>query len=448
MRSKPSAIFMAPSGRPILYVLSFCLALAFSLPARADLDIVEVTSAKGIKAWLVEDPSDPLVAISFAFKGGTIQEPQGKEGVAGLTVGLLEDGAGNLDADAFQQRLYESGADLSLYPSSDMIAGTLRVLAGETEEPLELLSLALSAPRFEADEFARERSRTLSRLRAEKNDPDSRGARELASVLYGDHPLGRLATEETVSALTRDDLAAFHRRMFARSNLVVGVVGAIDPETLKRVLDEVFGGLPEKADLAEIPPPTLNFGRQVREVYDRPQTSTSLFYPGPATASPELYPASLLVQILGGGGLDSRLFTELRERRGLTYGANAALDSATGWGEVSVGFSTRSDRAAEALQAAQDVIADMVEKGPTPEELAAAKKYLIGAYAIRHLSSTTGIAMTMVHLQVEGRSKNYIEERVAKFNSVTMEDVKRTAGLLFSVEPTVLMVGPEPKAEN
>ena len=440
---------MKASQRACLRAISLGFVLfALVLPARADLDIVEVTSPKGIKAWLVEDQSDPIVAISFAFLGGSNQDPKGKEGMADLMANLLDNGAGDLDSDAFQQRLYETGADLSFRAGPDMISGRLRMLTGETEEPLNLLSLAVTSPRFDQPEFDREKAVAISDERSDSNDPDTRGQKALMAALYGDHPLGRPVTEETLAAIARDDLPGFHKKLVARSNLLVGVVGAIDPATLERLLDQVFGNLPEQAEVADIPPPQMNFGKEVREVYDRPQTSISFVYPGVAATSPDVYPATLLAEIMGGSGLSSRLFTELREKRGLTYGAYAGLDANIDWGDLSIGVSTGADRAAETIRTTREVIRQMVEEGPTEKELADAKKYAIGSYAISQLSSTSQIANTLVGLQRLGRSRDYIQERVGLFEAVTLDDVKEMAKQLLSVEPTVLIVGPEQKAEN
>ncbi|WEX08429.1 pitrilysin family protein [Chelativorans sp. AA-79] len=443
------AVAMKAPLRACLRAFSFGIVLfALVLPARANLDIAEVTSPKGIKAWLVEDQSDPIVAISFAFLGGSNQDPKGKEGLVELMTSLLDNGAGDLDSDRFQQRLYETGADLSFSTGPELVSGRLRMLAGETEEPLELLSLAVTAPRFDEEEFTRERALAISDVRSDSNDPDTRGRKALMATLYGDHPLGRPVEEETLAAVAREDLPAFHRKLFARSNLIVGVVGAIDPATLEGILDQVFGDLPEQADLADIPPPQLNFGEEVREAYDRPQTSITMVYPGVAATSPDVYPATLLAEILGGSGLSSRLFTELREKRGLTYGASADLDANPEWGDLVMDVATGSDRAQETLSTARDVIHQIVEQGPTPEELASAKKYAIGSYAISQLSSTSQIASTLVGLQRLGRGRDYVEKRVELFNEVTLDDVKGMADRLLSVEPTTLIVGPGPRAEN
>jgi len=417
--------------------------LALAVPAPAQLDIVEVVSPKGIKAWLVEDPSDPIVSINFAFVGGNVQDPEGKEGVTNLMVSLLDKGAGDVDFDAFQQQFYETGADLRLRDGSDFISGGIRMLAGDTAEPLRLLSLALTEPRFAETEFEREKAIKLTGLRSQESDPDYRGEKALRAALYGDHPLGRSVEEESLQAITPEDVATAHRKLVARSNLIVGVAGAIDQETLGRVLDEVFGNLPERAELAVVNPPELHYGQTVREVYDQPQTSISMVYPGVGATDRDLFAATLMAEILGGDGLSSRLFNELREKRGLTYGAYAGLNADIGWGSLHVGASTGRDRVGEALETTAEVVRGMIEEGPTEKELADAKKYVIGSYALSQLSSTSRISSMLVGLQRLGRSRTYIDERVELFNKVTLDQVKEIAKRLLSTEPTTLLIGPD-----
>lgn len=412
------------------------------LPAQAQLEIAEVTSKSGVTAWLVEDPSDPMVAISFGFNGGADQEPKGKEGLVDLMASLLNEGAGDLGSDAFQQRFYETGAALSFRAGNETVGGTIRMLADETAEPLALLRFALTAPRFDEAPFLRERAVAISRVQAESNDPDDQGSRALAAALYGDHPMGRLPTVETLSAIDREDLEASHADMFARSNLFVGVVGNIDPETLRTVLDQVFGDLPADARLNDVPPPQLNFDEAVIKTYDRPQSSVGMIYPGVGSKSPDIYPAILVAEMLGGGGLVSRLFEELREKRGLTYGASAYLDSTPEWGDLTIRFSTRGDQTTEAIEAAREVVRAFVENGPTQEELESAKQYAIGSYAVSQLSSTTSIARALVGLQRLGRGRDYVERRDELFNAVTADEIRNMAQRIFSVEPTMLIVGP------
>ncbi|WP_274426959.1 M16 family metallopeptidase [Chelativorans sp. YIM 93263] len=415
---------------------------AFVLPAHAELDIAEVTSERDVTAWLVEDPTDPMVVISFAFLGGTSQDPEGKEGMTDLMTSLLNEGAGDLDSSAFQQRFYETGADLSFRSSRELVAGTIRMLADETEEPLELLKLALTEPRFDEAPFTREQSVAISRVRAEANDPDDQGQRALMAALYGDHPLGRQATVESLQEITRDDLASLHEKTFARSDLFIGAVGNIDQERLATILDEVFGDLPAEADPADVPPPDINFGKKVVQTYDRPQSSIQMVYPAVGAKDAEIYTASLIAEMLGGSGLVSRLFEALREERGLTYSAGAYLDSAPEWGDLTVNFSTRGDQTEQAIDAAQQVIEEFATDGPSQEELDGAKQYSIGSYAISQLSSTSAIARTLVGLQRLGRGRDYLERRVELFDAVTVEDVQDLARQMFSVEPTTLIVGP------
>lgn len=437
-----SGLHRASRQLAVRFATAVVVVIGFALPAQADLDIEEVTSESGVTAWLVQDPSDPMVAISFAFNSGTNQDPKGKEGLVDLMASLLNEGAGDLESDAFQQRFYETGADLSFRAGSETVSGTIRMLADEMEEPLELLRLALTAPRFDEVPFLRERAVAISRLRAESNDPDEQGSRALAATLHGDHPRGRRPTVETLSAIEREDLKASHADMFARSNLFIGVVGNIDPGRLRTILDEVFADLPANAELVDIPSPDLNFGKTVIESYERPQSSIGMIFPGVGSKNPDVYPALLVAEMLGGGGLVSRLFGELRERRGLTYGASAYLDTAPEWGDLTIRFSTRGDQTAEAIEAAREVVSEFVENGPTQEELESAKQYLIGSYAVEQLSSTTSIARTLVGLQRLDRGRDYLERRPALFNDVTVDQIRDMARQIFSVEPTMLIVGP------
>jgi zinc protease len=263
------------------------LALAFVtfpvvLAARADVDIQEVTSESGITAWLVEDYTVPVINIRFAFTGGSVQEPEGKEGLANLMTGLFDEGAGDLESAVFQERMDDAGGEMSFSATRDAVFGSLRMLAEDREEVLDLLRLAVTEPRFDEVPFERIRAQILTGLQSRERDPEHQGRLAFARALYGDHPYGRSdeGTSETLAALTPDDVRALHERLFARSNLHVAVVGAIDAETLAQVLDEVFGDLPAEADLVEIEPVEPALAQEVAFEFALPQIHLQLVYPG------------------------------------------------------------------------------------------------------------------------------------------------------------------------
>ena len=441
-----SAVFMMFRRLPAAaFAAAFLALLVVALPARAEVKIQEVVSPGGIRAWLVEDYTVPIVSVRFAFRGGTTQDPKGKEGLANLMTGLFDEGAGELDSDAFQIALDDAGAEMSFSSSPDAIYGSMRMLADRQDEAFGLLKLAVAEPRFDAAPIARIRDQIVTGIEARALDPETRGDIAWAEALYQDHPYARRVegTKETLASITADDLKGFHERNFARSNLTVGIVGAIDAETLGRRLDEIFGALPQAAQLEPVPPADPKYGQDIRINYNLPQTSLQLAYPGIERHDPQFFAAYLMNQILGGGSFSSRLFKEVREKRGLAYGVGSSLVNRDYAQSLAIGTATRSDRAMETLKVIRDEVKRMVDEGPTEEELAFTKRYVIGAYAINNLDTSSAIARTLVDLQIDNLGIDYIQEREAMIEAVTIDDVRAVAKRLLSAEPAVMIVGPE-----
>ena len=435
--------FFAPV-RTLGWLATLLPALLLATPAQAEVKFQEVTSAKGVTAWLVEDYSVPLITIRFAFDGGTTQDPVGKEGLANLMTYLFDEGAGDLDSDAFQIKLDDAGAEQSFSADSDTIYGTMRMLADQRDEAFGLLKLAIQSPRFDQNPIDRMRAQVVSGIVAASQTPETAARQQWSEALYGTHPYSRRSegTLETVKGLTADDLRAMHKALFARSNLHVGVVGAIDAATLKTVLDNLFGDLPADPVLVPVPDITPALGKDLMVPYDLPQSSISLAFPGIKRDAPDFFAAYLMNSILGGQGFSSRLFDEVREKRGLAYGINSALSSAQHSDLLVIGTQTRADRTSETLGVIRDVIAGMAADGPTEAELASAKQYVIGSYAINELSSSTAIASTLVGLQLKDLGIDYLTRRADLINAVTVEQVKAAAAKLLTVKPAMLILGP------
>lgn len=425
-------------------LFSVMLLAAAAVPASGEVKIQKVTSDSGVTAWLVENYSVPIIAINFAFEGGSAQDPAGKEGLAELMTGLFDEGAGDLDSEAFQVRLDDAGAEMRFNAGRDAVSGSMRMLAENKEEAFDLLRLAVEQPRFDAAPIARIRAQMISGIVAGQRDPETAARTKWSEALYGDHPYARPdeGTEKSLSAISADDLHAYHKAVFAREKLHVAIVGAIDAATVKLQLDKVFGNLPEKPSLKPVADVDWKLGQDVSVDYDLPQTSLQLAFPGVARDAPDFFAAYLMNHILGGGTFSSRLFEEVREKRGLAYGATSSLvthDHASG---LVIQTATRSDRAAETLEVMRDVIQRMAQEGPTAEELAAAKKFIIGSYALNALNSSGAIASTLLALQMDGLGIDYIQERVALINDVTLDEVKAAARKLLTAQPSVLVVGP------
>ena len=424
-------------------VIAAGMALA-SLPARAEVAIQEVTSAKGVTAWLVEDYSVPIVTIRFSFEGGHTQDPRGKEGLSELMSGLFDEGAGEFDSDAFQTRLDDAGAEMRFGAGRDTVYGSMRMLAEKKDEALELLRLAVQQPRFDAAPIDRIRAQMVSGIVANQRDPETAAGVKWAEALYGAHPYARPdeGTEKSLAAITADDLRAYHKAVFARDNLNVAIVGAIDAETVKLELDRLFGDLPEKSGLRPVNQVELKLDQEVRVDYDLPQTTLQLAYPGVSRDAPDFFAAYLMNHILGGGTFTSRLFDEVREKRGLAYGVDSSLVTHEYASGLVISTATRSDRAAEALAVIRDTVRRMAEQGPTEAELAAAKKYVIGSYALNNLDSSNAIAATLLSLQEQKLGIDYMDRRAALIEAVTLDQVKAVAAKLLTAEPAVLVIGP------
>lgn len=421
---------------------SMLLLVAVSLPANA-IEIQEVVSPKGIKAWLVEDNSVPLVSMRFSFKGGASQDPSGKEGLANLMTGLFDEGAGDLDSDSFQERIDNLGGEMSFSASPDTVSGSIRMLAENRKPVTDLLALAVNKPRFDQDAIDRIRKQVVASLEASQRNPSTIASRKFADVLYGDHPYARPdeGTVKSLQSITRDDLVNFHRKNFARDKLTVGVVGSINAKDLGEMLDEVFGDLPATAELVPVPDAKLALGTTTSLSFDMPQTSISFVYPAVPRKDDEFFAAYLMNHILG-GGFTSRLYAEVREKRGLAYSVSSSMSLRDHVSALTISTATRPEKAQESLKIIREQVAKMASDGPTEAELAAAKSYLKGSYAVNNLDSSISIADTLVGLQEADLDRDYIDKRNELIDAVTLDQVKAIAKKLLEAEPAILIFGP------
>src|SRR6516162_3816292 len=329
-----------------------CIALALSAAPALATTIERVVSPGGIEAWLVREPAVPLIAVDFAFAGGAVQDPPGKSGTATLAASLLDSGAGDLDSHAFSDRLERKAIEMSFSAQRDTIRGTMRTLAENRDDAFDLLRLAVTAPRFDAKDVEISRAQILSLLRRETTSPADIASRRWWETAFEGHPYGRPlnGTPETLSSISIADLKSYAHRVLARQNLKIAVVGDIDAETLKTLLDRTFGPLPEKAELfpiTNVAPRGL--GRRLEVSLDVPQTVVDFGGPGISRQDPDFMAAYLVNHILGGGSSDSRLYHEVREKRGLAYSVSDNLVWLDHAAVMFGGTATRADRAGETV---------------------------------------------------------------------------------------------------
>ncbi|MBB3951975.1 M16 family metallopeptidase [Aureimonas jatrophae] len=439
---------MNPIFRPIAR-FSGIVAFAGTLlaaPIAQAVTIQEVTSPGGVHALLVEDYTNPLIAMRFAFKGaGSTGDDPDREGTANLLSGLLDEGAGDIPSQDFQRKLDELGVSLSFDAGLDNFSGNFRTIVENEDEAFDLLRLSLNAPRFDEEPVERIRGQILAGIRGDENDPGTLAGRAFRNTVFPNHPYSRPVegTLESVPAITVADLDRFRRTAFSRGNLVVGVVGAISKEALAARLDEVFGPLAATPKLRPVPEIVPVTGKVEAVPLDLPQTRIQFVLPGVKRDDPDFFAAYLMNHVLGGGTFTSRLYQEIREKRGLAYGAGSSLSNYEHAALLAGSTATRSDKASESVALIRQELKRMAYQGPTEEELNSAKAFVKGSYAVQNLSSSLAIASTLVGIQLDNLGTDYIDRRQALIDAVTIEDARRVARELLSADPTVITVGPE-----
>ena len=432
-------------ARKIGSALTLIVALA-ATPAAAT-EITRVVSPGGIEAWLVQEPSIPMISVEMAWEGGARMDPAGKEGLANMVSGLLDEGAGDIDSQAFQQRLKELALTLSFDAGKDAFFGSLRTLSKNREVAFELLALAINEPRFDAEPVERIRRQILTGIARNKTNPRTMARRAWFGKAYPGDGYGRPTNgdAETVAALTVDDLRGFVAERLARDNLVVSVVGDIAPEELGRLLDATFGGLP--ATSTPVPDgddwPTGGGELQVVE-HQTPQSLVLWGLPGVKRDDPDYYAAYVMNYVLGGGGLTSRLTDEVREKRGLTYSVYSYLSPLANTGLFMGGLASGNDTVAEAIEISRNEIGRMREGGVTEQELADAKTYLNGSFPLR-LSSNRRIAEILLSVQRYDLGIDYLDRRAGYIDAVTREDIERVAKRLLDPAALSIVVVGKPK---
>ncbi len=438
--------FPAVRALPGAFAVLVLVLLTLAAPARATT-VTRVVSPGGIEAWLVEAHEIPVLSVSVAFRGGAATDPAGKEGLANMVSGLLDEGAGDLDSQAFQTRLEDLAIKLGFDAGLDTFGADMKTLTKNTDEAFRLLRLALTEPRFDDRPVERIRSQIQVGLARQASSPDYIARRAWFEAAFPDHPYGRptSGTPESVAAITVDDLRAFMGRAIARDRMVIGVVGDITPERLAPLLDATFGALPEKGAALDIPHATPQApGRLIVEERDIPQSIVIFGAEGIRRNDPDYYAAYVMNHILGGGGFTSRLTNEIREKRGLAYGVYSYF-SPYDHAELFLGrVATQNSRVAESIRLVRAEIARMRDDGATEAELADAKTYLTGSFPLR-LDTNDKIAGMLVAIQLEDLGIDYLDKRNDYIEAVTLADVNRMAARLLKPEELEIVVVGKPE---
>ncbi len=420
--------------------------LLLPLAAQAGPKIERVVGASGVEAWLVREPKIPMIALQAVWRGGSATDPTGLEGRAAIAADLLTEGAGDLDAEAYQSALRADAISIDASADRDYLSLNLRTLSEKRERAFELLAQTLTQPRFDAEPIQRVKAQALVAAQRARTSPGSIANNRFMAIAFPGHPYGRpaQASAESLERLSAGDFGAYVKSVLARRNLVIGVVGDIAPEELKRLLDLSFGKLPLEPQL-ELPGKTVPqvAAKPVVVPYANPQSIVLFGAPGLLRDDPDYYAATVLNYVLGGGSFSSRLMEEIREKRGLVYSVSTGLQPMPAAGLFAGSLSTRNEQVGQALGLVRENLLVLARDGLTDGEIANAKAYLTGSFPLR-LSSNSAIAGMLTAMQLAGLGMDYIDRYADYINAVTPDDIRRVAQRLFANGDLLVVVVGEP----
>ena len=427
------------------FILAALVTFGLVAPTYAAVEIQDVTSPGGIRAWLVQEDTIPFVALDIRFRGGTALDRDGKHGAINLMTGLLEEGAGDLNAVEFAKARDALAASYEFDAYNDSVRIKVRFLSENRDEAVDLLRAALTEPRFDEDAVARVRDQVLSILANDAKNPSDIARSTFNELAFAGHPyaIPSDGTIEAVRTLTRDDVVQAHRDVLVRDRIFVGAVGDISEEELGGLLDTLLGDLPQSgAPLPGDAGYAIEPGVTVVD-FATPQSLLLFGHEGLERDDPDFITAYILNEIFGGRGFNSRLMEEVRVKRGLTYGIGTflspMLNAALLMGQANV----ENSNVAEAVEVIREEWSKVAE-GVTEEELEAAKTYLTGAYPLRFDGNAT-IAGIMVGMQMQDLPIDYIATRNDQVNAVTLDDIRRVADRLYREEDLSFVIVGQPQ---
>ena len=416
-------------------------------PSVSALKIQDVNSSKGINAWVVESHEVPVVSLALAFKNaGTAADPKGLTGLAHLLSGMLDEGAGDWDSQGFVKFLLEKNIQLSVSATQDTFQISFRTIKQNVADAFLVLNKILTQPHFAKDALNRVKNQILTSLTQSLYDEHSIAAKKLHSLIYGSHPYGKTAEEELKEfpGVEEGHLRAFMKDRFAKDQLLIAIVGDITPDEVKTLLDKAFGELPEKSAPSPLKEATFqNLGTTAVVPLDIPQSVVYFVQPGIPRNAPNFYAAFVCLKILGDGQFESRLWNEVREKRGLAYGIDASLSWSKHASVISGGTATKNASVSEVIRLIREVWQNSIE-GVTQAELDFVKERMIGSFAL-NFSSTNRIAGALLTYQIDNLGIDFINTRNSIINSLTLDQVNQAARELLKPELLTFVVVGQPE---
>jgi zinc protease len=410
-------------------------------PARRALNIQTWQTAEGAKVLFVEAHELPMFDMRLTFAAGSSQD-QTLPGVAVLTNAMLNEGVKGKDVTAIAQGFEGLGADFSNGAYRDMAVASIRSLsAADKREPaLKLFSEVVGKPTFPADSLTRIKNQLLASFEYQKQNPGALAGKELFKQLYGNHPYGHPSegTAETIKPITLAQLKAFHAKAYAAGNAVIALVGDLSRDEAQAVAAQVSASLPKGPALAKLPTPAEPKAGETHIEFPSKQTHLMLAQLGIKRNDPDYAALSLGNSILGGGGFGSRLMSEVREKRGLTYGVSSGFTPMQAQGPFMIGLQTRAELSENTLKLVQDIVRDFLANGPTQKELDDAKRELAGSFPLTAASNSSIVAQ-LGAIGFYDLPLTYLEDFMTQSQEVTVEQVKAVMNKHLGADKMVIV---------
>ena len=409
------------------------------------IDFKSLKTESGIKFWLVEDKTLPLVSLSFLFKGGSSLDPKGKEGVTNLMTSLLDEGSDNFSSSQFKLTMKENGVKISYSASKEKINGTFQVVKSQIQEGFWLLHESLNKPVFQLDKINEVKSQIKASIKIDQSNISTIASDKFNNFFFINNKLGKRVKGnlDSLSKIKRSDILKSFKKSITKNNLVIGIAGDINSELAKKYIDYVFGNLPINNSIKPISTlPNLRNGVEIFEI-DTPQTTVVFGQRGLSRNNKDYFSARIANYILGGGGFQSRLYKEIRERNGLVYSIYSYLLPFERVGIIIGGFQTRNENVKNTIQRVRDEWTNIRVNGISKKELANAKTYFKGSFS-RNLTSTISIANLLMIVQYYDLGEDYFANRDLIIDNVKLNHVNKLVKNLFDNDKLFFMVVGKP----
>ncbi len=424
--------------------------------ARAALRIQSWNLDNGARVLFVESRAIPVLDLSIEFDAGARRDPEGKAGTAALTNAMLARGvhASENEPALSEAQILDGFADTAAErgggAGEDQAGATLRTLSDpeQRDASVALLARILAQPSFPADLLARDKAREIAAIKEDETKPESIASKAFWRALYGSHPYAWYETVQSVQAITRDDLVAFHRSHYVANRAVIAMIGDIDHAEADRIAHQLTQRLPQGEPLPPLPPVKLMPPQDLRLPHPASQAHVLLGMPALKRGDPDYFALLVGNYTLGGGGFVSRLMSEVREKRGLSYSVYSYFEPMAQPGPFQAGLQTKKGQVEEALKVVRETIRNFLQQGPTPEELAAAKDNLVGGFPLR-IDNNRKILANIAAIGFYRLPLDYLDTWTANVQKVTIDDIRAAFRRKLALDKmSTIVVGAEKQANE